>query len=102
VHHVSSSSESQLPDTKGSDITTCTVAPNPLGVIWSAVCPKAPDAASLLGGLRAATCPAVPYGPRASNIKKTLAGLPVRLGPRVSNSRTHVSKTPDVMTIMGL
>jgi hypothetical protein len=46
----------------------------------------APDPASLLGGLRAATRPAVTCGPRASNVKKNLAGLPVRVDLRVLNT----------------
>jgi hypothetical protein len=48
------------------------------------------------------TCPTVPYGLGASNIKESLAGLPVRLDPHVPNARAHVSKAPDVRAIMGL
>jgi hypothetical protein len=47
-------------------------------------------------------CPAVPCGPWASNIKESLADLPVRLDPHVPNARAHVSKAPDVKAIMGL
>jgi hypothetical protein len=54
------------------------------------------------GSDAAIACPAVPCRPCALNIKKSLAGLFVRLGPRVPNSRTHVCKASDVMTIMGL
>jgi hypothetical protein len=56
----------------------------------------------LLGGLRAATHPAVPYGPGATDIKKSLVGLPVNLGPHVPNARAHVSKTPNVRVIISL
>jgi hypothetical protein len=47
-------------------------------------------------------CHEVPCGPRASNIKKNLAGLPVRLSTCVPNARTHVSKALDVRAIIGL
>jgi hypothetical protein len=80
----------------------CTLAPDPLGGLRSAVCPVALDHTSLLGGLRATTRPAVPYGPRASSIKKSLAGLPVQLDLHVHNARTHVFKAPDVRAIMCL
>jgi hypothetical protein len=59
------------------------------------------DPASLRGGLRAATHPMPPYGPRASNIKNSLASLPVRLGLRVPNAHVYVSKTHNVRAIMG-
>jgi hypothetical protein len=39
----------------------------------------------------AVTCPTGPYGPRASSIKESLAGLPVQLGTHVFNARAHVS-----------
>jgi hypothetical protein len=77
-------------------------APDPLGGLWCAVCPVAPDPTSMLGELQAATRHAVPCGPRASNTKKSLAGLPVQLGSHVPNARMHVSKMPDVRTIIGM
>jgi hypothetical protein len=102
VHHVSDASRSCLTYKKGSDAATCTMAPNLLGGLRCTACPVALDPASLQGGLQAATCPAVPCGPRASNIKKNLAGLPVQLGSHVLNARTHVFKALDVRVIMGL
>jgi hypothetical protein len=44
--------------------------------------------------------PAVPCRLQASNIKKSLACLPMWLGPYVSNVCMHASKTPDVRAIM--
>jgi hypothetical protein len=78
------------------------VAPDLLGGLRYAACPGRPDSASLLGGLRAAMRPAVPCGPRATNIKKALAGLSVRQCLPVPNARAHVSKTLDVRAIMSL
>jgi hypothetical protein len=43
-----------------------------------------------------------PYGPQASSIKKSLAGLSVQLGTHVPNARAHVSKAPHVRAIMHL
>jgi hypothetical protein len=53
-------------------------------------------------GSGAATCLITPCGTRASNIKKSLAGLHVQLGMHVPNARAHVSKEPDVRVIMDL
>jgi hypothetical protein len=53
-------------------------------------------------GSSAATHPVVSYGLRASNIKKSLAGLPVQLGSHVPIAHTHVSKAPNVRASMGL
>jgi hypothetical protein len=72
------------------------------GGLRTAAYPVASDLASLLTEHRAATCPAVPCEPWATSIKKSLAGLPVRLDPRVLNARAHVSKVPDVRAIMEL
>jgi hypothetical protein len=60
------------------------------------------DLAALLGGIQAITCPTVHYGPRASNIKKSLTGLSVQLGSHVLNAHAHVCKAPDVRVIMDL
>jgi hypothetical protein len=60
----------------------------------------ASDPASLRGGLQAATHPMAPYRPRASNIKNSLASLPVRLGLRVLNARVYVFKMHNVRAIM--
>jgi hypothetical protein len=46
--------------------------------------------------------PTVPYWSWATDIKKSLVGLPVWLGPRVPNTRMDVSKTPDARAIMSL
>jgi hypothetical protein len=115
--HVSCSTGPCLSVEVGSGAATCLAAPEPTSLIrraltmpcvpwlqthWSTTCPMAPDPASLLGGLRASTRPAVLYEPRASSIKKRLAGLPVQLGLHVLNARAHVSKVPDVRAIMGL
>jgi hypothetical protein len=54
------------------------------------------------GSGAATTCPVVSCGPRALNIKKSLAGLPVQLDSYISNAHVHVSKAPDVRAIMGL
>jgi hypothetical protein len=99
---VSNGSGSRLPDRKGSDATMYTMAPDPQGGLWCTACPAALDPASLRGGLWALTCPTVLYGPRASSIKKSLAGLPMHLGSHVSNAHVHGSKAPDVWAIMGL
>jgi hypothetical protein len=53
-------------------------------------------------GSGAATRLAVQCGLRATNIKKSLAGSPVRLGSHVPNACTHVSKALDIIVIMGL
>jgi hypothetical protein len=53
-------------------------------------------------GSGATTCPAGPYGPQASSIKKSLAGVLVQLGKHVPNARVHVSKMPHVRAIMCL
>jgi hypothetical protein len=78
------------------------VVPDPLGGLQCTACPAALDPASLQGGLLATTCHVVPYGPRASNIKKRLVGLPVQLGSHVPIAHVHVSKASDVGAIMGL
>jgi hypothetical protein len=99
---VSSGSRARPPDKEGSGAITCTVAPNPLGGLWRATYPVASDPASLRGGLWAITHPAVPCGSQASSMKKSLADLLVRQGSYVPNARAHISKTSDVMVIMGL
>jgi hypothetical protein len=53
-------------------------------------------------GSGATTCRMAPYGSRASNIHKSLAGLPMQLGTHVPNAHAHVSKAPDIRAIMGL
>jgi hypothetical protein len=53
-------------------------------------------------GSDAATYPAGPYGPRASSIKKSLAGQPVQLGTHVLNARVHIFKAPHIRAIMRL
>jgi hypothetical protein len=68
----------------------------------AATCSAAPDPTSLLGGIRATTRPTVLCGSRASNIKKSLAGLPVQQSAHVSNACMHISKAPDVRIIMDL
>jgi hypothetical protein len=83
VHHVFNGFRSHLPDKKGSDAATCIVALDPLGGLRCATCHAVLDPASLQGGLRAATCHVVPCGPRASNIKTSLADLPVQLDSHV-------------------
>jgi hypothetical protein len=50
----------------------------------------------------ATTCPAVFCRLRASNIKKSLAGLLVQLGSYVPNAHTYVSKAPDIRAIIGI
>jgi hypothetical protein len=100
--HVSSGPGTCLSTKVGSDIAMCTVAPDPWGGLWRAACPVAPDPASLLGGLRAATHSTVPYGPRATSIKKSLAGLPVQQGPPVPKARVHIFRAPDVRAIRSL
>jgi hypothetical protein len=72
------------------------------GGLWSATCPTAPDPAPYREGSSVATAwPTVSYGPRGSNIKKILAGLPVQLGSHVPNARTPVSKAPDLRAVLG-
>jgi hypothetical protein len=80
-----------------------------------AMCPKAPDLASLLGraptplrvdsfgpclppgeGNDTTTRLMVPYGLWVSCIKKDIVGLPIQLGSRVSKSRSCVFKASDV------
>jgi hypothetical protein len=68
----------------------------------AAMCPTAPDTASLLGGLQAAMHPVVSCESRASSIKKSLASLPVQLGTHVLNSHMHVFMALDVKATMGL
>jgi hypothetical protein len=85
--HVPYGSEPHLLTKVGSGIVTC---------------PMTLDPASLLAGLQVTTCHAVPYGPRASSIKKILAGLPLQLGLHVPNAHVHISKAPDARAIMGL
>jgi hypothetical protein len=85
-YHVSSGSRFRLPDRKGFDAAMCIVAPNMLRGLWCTMYPMVSDPNSLRGGLRAATHPMVPCGPRASNIKKSLASLPVQLGSHVPNA----------------
>jgi hypothetical protein len=122
---VSSGFGSHLPDRKGSDAVMCTVASDPASLqrrapVHHVSCSSEsylltgensglPHVLRLRilppyreGSGAAIACPAVPCGPCALNIKKSLASLSVRLGPRVPNSRTHVCKASDVMTIMGL
>jgi hypothetical protein len=53
-------------------------------------------------GSGAITRHVAPCGPHASNIKKSLAGLPVWLGTHIPNARMYVSKAPDVRAIIGL
>jgi hypothetical protein len=100
--HVSNGSKTHLPDRKSSDAAMCTVAPEPLGGLRCTACPAAPNPASLLGGLCAATRLAVHYGSWASNIKKSLTGLPMQQGSQILNARSHISKAPNVKAIMGL
>jgi hypothetical protein len=45
-------------------------------------------------GSGAVTHPIVPCGPRASSIKKGLAGLAMQLGSRISKECSRVFKTP--------
>jgi hypothetical protein len=99
---VSSGFETHLLVKVGSDVATSTVALDPWGGLESAACLATTYPASLLGGLRATTCPMISCGPWATSIKKSLAGLPVRLGPCVPNARAHVSKMLDVKAIKGL
>jgi hypothetical protein len=68
--HVSSSSKTRLPAKVGSDIATCTMAPDPWGGLWGAMCPAFLDPAPLQGELRTATHPAALCGPRATHIKE--------------------------------
>jgi hypothetical protein len=75
--HVSSGSRARIPYREGSGVGMYTVALDPLGGLRSVTCLKAPDPASLLGGLWATTRPAVPCGSRAKRIKKSLVDLPV-------------------------
>jgi hypothetical protein len=42
----------------------------------------------------AATCPATPSGPRTSNIKKSIAVLPMQLGTHVPNAHAQVFNAP--------
>jgi hypothetical protein len=53
-------------------------------------------------GSGAATRPVVPCGPRISDIKESLASLPVQLGLHVPNARAHVFKAPDIRAIIVL
>jgi hypothetical protein len=98
---MSSGTSSRLPDREGSDATTCAVALDPLGGLRCAVCHTAPDPASLHGGLWAAMRHVVLCGPRASCMKKSLAGLLMWRGLPVPNARAHISKVPDVRAIIG-
>jgi hypothetical protein len=50
----------------------------------------------------AVMCPTVPCAPCTTNIKKSLADLPVQLGMHILSARAHVSKALDVRAIMGL
>jgi hypothetical protein len=102
VHHVSSGSGSCLPDKKVSGTATCIVALDPLGGLRCTTCPAVPDPASLQRGLQDAMRPTVPFGPRASNIKKSLASLSMQSGSYVLNARAHVSKVPNIRVIMGM
>jgi hypothetical protein len=74
----------------------------PTGRRQTSTYPTAPDPATLLGGLWAVTCPMVLCGPRASSIKKNLAGLPVQQGSPAPNVRVHVLKVPDIKAIMSM
>jgi hypothetical protein len=80
------------PEREGSGATMCTIASDPLGELRCATCPEASDPASLRGGLRDPVMPVIPYGPHASNMKKSLAGLPVQQGSLVPNAHVHVSR----------
>jgi hypothetical protein len=92
--HVTSGSETRLSTKVGSNTTTCTMALDPLRGLRCATCLIDPDPPSLLGGLRAVLCPTVSCEPRASRIKKRLAGLPMQLDPHAPNARARVSKAP--------
>jgi hypothetical protein len=98
-YYMSSGTSSRLPDREGSDTTTCAVALDPLGGLRCAVCHTAPDPTSLHGGLWAAMRHVVLCGPRASCMKKSLAGLLMWRGLPVPNARAHISKVPDVVRI---
>jgi hypothetical protein len=88
VHHVSYSNGSCLPIREGSR------APRVLQ-LW--ILPPCRE-----GSVAATTYPAVSCGPWVSNIKKSLAGLPVRQGSPIPIARVHISKAPNVRAIMGL
>jgi hypothetical protein len=87
-------------------------APAPLCLQWLRTLPPCREGSDALRVLRlrilppywegfdAATHPTVPCGPWASNIKKSLACLPMQLGSHVPNARTHVSKAHDIRAIM--
>jgi hypothetical protein len=100
--HVPSNFRTHLPDRKGSNTTTCTVDPDPLGGLQCATCLAASDPTSLRGGLQTAMRPVVLCGPRASSIKKSLAGLPMQLGSHVLNTHAYVYKASNIRAIMGL
>jgi hypothetical protein len=102
VHHMSGGSGSYLPDKKVSGTAMCTVALDPLGGLRCVTCPAVSDPASLQRGPQDATRPTVPSGPRASNIKKSLASLSMQSGSYVLNVRAHVSKAPNIRVIMGM
>jgi hypothetical protein len=69
----------------------------------AAMYPMAPGPHPSVGvGSGATMCPMTSCGPQVLSIKKSLAGLPVKLGTLVPNARTNVSKKPDVRAIMGL
>jgi hypothetical protein len=87
VRHVSYNSISYLPAREGSG------APHVLQLRIPAPYRE--------GSSVATAWPTVSYGPRGSNIKKILAGLPVQLGSHVPNACTPVSKAPDLRAVMG-
>jgi hypothetical protein len=91
-HMSSGSGAPPPPEREGSGATMCTIASDPLGELRCATCPEASDPASLRGGLRAPVMPVIPYGPHASNMKKSLAGLPVQQGSLVPNAHMHISR----------
>jgi hypothetical protein len=120
-YHVSCSTGPCLPTKVGSGAATCTVAPDPASLIvrasapsrvsWLRTCGEDSGALRVLRlrilppyqeGSGAVTCHTVSCGPHASNIKKSLACLPVQLNTHVFNTRTHIFKTSDIRAIMGL
>jgi hypothetical protein len=105
VHHVSYSSESCLLTREGSGVPCVMqlrIMPPCKGGLRSVACLTAPDLAFLTEGLRCHHH--MPYSflcAAASNIKKSLTGLPVQLGSHVPNAHAYISNEPDVR-VMGL
>jgi hypothetical protein len=85
-------------DKKGSDVSTCIVAPDLWGGLRCITCLVAPDPSSLPGGLWCC------YASWVTDLKhkKSLAGLPIQLDSHVPNARVHVSEALDIRAIMGL